>query len=52
MVWRQQGVDSRHGLQTDVLVRRQLKGIVGQLWQILKVHNMLCLGMPAAQMQL
>ena len=43
VVWRQQGVDSSHCLQADLLVWRQVKDASWQLWQILKVHHMLCL---------
>ena len=46
VVWRQQSVYSRHCLQADLLMRRQVEYTSWQLWQVLKVDHILLLGPP------
>lgn len=49
VVWGQLGVDRRHGLQADLLVRGQLEGASWHLWQVLKVNHMLGFCPPGVQ---
>ena len=48
MILWQQAVENRHGLEADIFVRRQVKGSLRQVWQILKINGMLLFWFPAA----